>query len=114
MTVPARPTVRHHGPAHSRPDVGLTAFALAVALVLMLIAGMLLLNAPTLSGQGSPSATTLWLVQSSGTILSFLLGVAAVLTGRGRGWGIAAMAISVLGNSYVWLLAAATLGAPGS
>ena len=113
MAIPARPSGRHSGSLRPRADVGITAFALAVALVLLLMVGMLLLNLPTLSGRGSSLAPTLWLVQSWGTILSFLLGLAAVLTGRGRGWGIGAMVISVLGNAYVWLLAAASLGAPG-
>lgn len=114
MTIPARPSVRHHGAVHGRLDLGVAAFALAVGLVLLLIAGMLLLNLPAIAGRGSSLAPSLWLIQSFGTILSFLLGLAAVVTGRGRGWGIAAMLVSVLGNSYVWLLAAATIGAADS
>jgi hypothetical protein len=109
MTVPARPTVGHPRTGACRSDIGLTAFSLAMTLVLVLLVGMLLVNHPALTGQGPPIASALWLIQSSGMILSFLLGLAAVVTGRGRSWGIGAMMISVLGNSYVWLLVASSV-----
>jgi hypothetical protein len=114
MTIPARPSLEHARPAEQRPDVGRTAFGLAALLLLVLPFGMLLVNLPGLDGQGPAVATTLWLVQSSGMILAFLLGLAAVITGRGRGWGIGAMAIGLLGNSYVWLLASTWLGSPAA
>jgi hypothetical protein len=104
MTTPARPSAEIPRRAQRRADVGLTAFGLAVVLVLVLLLGMLLVNVPALNGRGPSIATTLWLIQSSGMILSFLLGLAAVRTDRGRGWGIAAMVLSVVGNSYLWLL----------
>jgi hypothetical protein len=117
MTIPARPSAgfaRHTDRGtDQRTDVGLTAFGLAVALVLLLLAGMLLANLPTLSGQGISIVPVLWLVQSCGTILSFLLGCAAVITGRGRGWGIGAMVLSALGNAYVWLLISSSLSSNG-
>ena len=89
--------------------MGLSAFGLALLLVLVLVVGMALANLPALSGQGSSIAPTIWLIQSTGMILSFLLGLAAVITGRGRGWGIAAILLSVVGNSYLWLLISSAL-----
>lgn len=82
-------------------------------LVLMLVLGMLLASLAQPSGHGPAIATTVWLIQSSGMILAFLLGLAAVITDRGGGWGIGAMALSVLGNSYVWLLIASSQTAAG-
>ena len=96
--------------ARARADVGLTAFGLAVVLILLLAAGALLLNIPSLTEEASSISSTLWLVQSSGMILSFLLGLAAVITGRGRAWGATAMVLSVLGNSYVWILLYSWMG----
>ena len=94
-----------------RADVGVTALGLAVLLVLLLAFGSLLANMPAVTGQAPGLVSTLWLVQSSGMILSFLLGLAAVLTGRGRAWGAAAMVLSVLGNAYVWILLYSSIGA---
>ncbi|MFC0681732.1 hypothetical protein ACFFGH_28205 [Lysobacter korlensis] len=102
MTIPVGRAVEYPR-RKTRMDVGLTAFGLAVLLFLLLALGTLLLSIPSMAEQASISST-LWLVQSSGMILSFLLGLAAVITGRGRAWGAAAMVISVLGNSYVWML----------
>ncbi len=94
-----------------RADVGLTAFSLAVLLVLLLVVGTLIVNIPTVTDQAPALASTLWLVQSSGMILSFLLGLAGVLTRRGRGWGAAAMVLSMLGSSYFWILLYSWVGA---
>ena len=88
----------------------MTAFSLAVLLILLLVLGTLLVNVPTVQEQAPALASTLWLIQSSGMILSFLLGLAAVITGRGRRWGAAAMVFSVLGNSYVWILLYSLIG----
>src|SRR5215218_4176513 len=114
MTASIRPSADHPSRAEPRPDIGLTAFGLAVALVLMLIIGMQLARHPALEGTGAAIATTLWLAQSCGMILAFLLGVAAVRTGRGRRWGIAAMVLGVLGNAYVWLAVFRLLTPAGS
>lgn len=111
MTSPARSSVEHRQ-AKPRADVGLTAFGLAVALLLVLLLGMFLVNVPSLTGQGPAIASTLWLTQTCGMLLAFLLGLAAVLTRRGRGWGLGAMAISLFGNAYFWLLAATLIRPP--
>ena len=110
MTIPARPAVQHADAGQRRTDVGRTAFGLALLLLVVLPLGMLLVNLPVLDERGPAITSTLWLVQSSGMILAFLLGLAAVITGRGRGWGVGAMTLGLLGNSYVWLLVAPLLG----
>jgi hypothetical protein len=104
MTTHGGAAVESAGQAGRRADVGLTAFGLAVALFLLLALGTLLLNIPAMAEQAAGMSSTLWLIQSSGMILSFLLGLAAVATGRGRGWGATAMVLSVVGNAYVWIL----------
>ncbi len=96
--------------SRTRADVGGTAFGLAVLLALLLVLGSLLVNVPAVQEQAPTLASTLWLIQSSGMILSFLLGLAAVITRRGRGWGATAMVLSVLGNSYVWILLYSSFG----
>ncbi len=84
--------------------MGLTAFGLAVVLFLLLALGALLPNVSAMAEQAASISSMLWLIQSSGMILSFLLGLAAVITGRGRGWGAGAMVVSVVGNAYIWIL----------
>jgi hypothetical protein len=39
-------------------------------------------------------------IQTVGLLVSLVLGFAAVLTGRGRWWGLAAIFLSVLGSVY--------------
>ncbi len=104
MSIPAGHAVAYPRRAKTRVDVGLTAFGLAVSLFILLAVGTMLVNLSSMGEPAASIASMLWLVQSSGMILSFLLGLAAVITGRGRAWGAAAMVISVVGNSYVWIL----------
>jgi K+-sensing histidine kinase KdpD len=47
-----------------------------------------------------PRATTLAWVVIVGTVCTFLLGVLAVVAGRGRWWGLAAAVLSVLVNPF--------------
>ncbi|MET4780977.1 hypothetical protein [Glaciihabitans sp. UYNi722] len=60
------------------------------------------------SGRDWTAATALAWVVIVLTIVSFLAGLAAVILNVGRWWGVAAMALSVVGNPLVlvWLFAA--------
>lgn len=93
-------------PRVRRPwPIGIIALAIAVLLAAAEVVGVLLANTgqfgvATLIGQ---SLIVL-------TVLSFLLGLFAVLRHRGRGWGIAAMILSLLVNPLVLINLLALFG----
>jgi hypothetical protein len=81
----------------SRARLGIAAFGLAAALALTDVLAIALASA------GYWSVGTVLGVAASGlTILSLGLGLAAIVLGRGRGWGIAASILSLVANP--WLL----------
>ncbi|HEY9499400.1 MAG TPA: hypothetical protein VIQ78_10295 [Terrimesophilobacter sp.] len=84
-------------PRVRRPwPIGIIALTLAVLLAAAEVVGVLL------AGNGQFGVATL-IGQSLIvlTLLPFLLGLFAVIRGRGRGWGIGAMVLSVLVNPLV-------------
>jgi hypothetical protein len=85
--------------------IGIIALCLAVLLAAAEVVGVLL------AGNGQFGVATL-IGQSLIvlTVLSFLLGLFAVIRGRGRGWGIAAMILSVLVNPLVLINLLALFG----
>jgi hypothetical protein len=94
---------RDAGPRHSSPrseQLGITALVMAAAFVpLLRIGGLVLLADPALPLPPDPFGVG-WtaLLQTAGMIGAFGAGLAALLTGRGRWWGLAAMLLAVLGD----------------
>lgn len=87
--------------------IGLIAFIIAVLFVALEVTGIIL----ALDSQNA-AATLIGQIVTLGTALPLLLGLAAVITGWARGWGMLAVVISVLANPIVLnavLDAAATL-----
>lgn len=57
----------------------------------------------TASAGDAETGTTFAFVAIWASIPGFLLGVLAIVLGRGRGWGIVALIASVLGNPFILL-----------
>lgn len=84
-------------PRPQRPwPIGPIALAIAVLLAAAEVIGVLLANSGQFGVAGIIGQSLIVL-----TVLSFLLGLFAVIRGRGRGWGIAAMILSLLVNPLV-------------
>jgi hypothetical protein len=78
--------------------LGATAAGLALVTVIAHIVGV-----TTASAGDAATGTTFALVAIWTSIPGFLLGLAAVVLGWGRGWGVAAMVVSLLGNPFLLL-----------
>ena len=81
-------------------SIPFTSVAVVSAVALLITEGV----AISLASSGSPAAATviagllLWL-----TVISFVLGVIALVRGPHRGWAIAAMIVSVIANPLILL-----------
>lgn len=78
-----------------RPWLGVTAFVIAVALAAADVYAIVVAI-----GDYYELAIMLAIGATIGTIIAFLLGAAALVLGRGRWWGVAAMVLSVLANPF--------------
>lgn len=93
-------------PRVRRPwPVGIIALAIAVLLAAAEVVGVLLANSGQL-GVATLIGQSLIVL----TVLPFLLGLFAVIRRRGRGWGIAAMILSLLVNPLVLINLLALFG----
>ncbi len=101
MTSAVGPDLSGSRPARRPARLGVAAFALAMALfVLLPLLGYVTVFMPP--DQGSAFYRALGLAQAAGMIVALLLGLAAVITDRGRPWGFGAMAVSIFGTQYLW------------
>lgn len=76
--------------------LGLIAFIIVVLFIALEVTGVIL----ALDSQYA-AATLIGQIVTLGTALPFLLGLAAVITGWARGWGMLAVLLSVLANPLV-------------
>lgn len=76
--------------------IGLFALVLVVLLIALEVVGVVL----ALDAQYEP-ATLIGHIVTLGTAAPLLLGLAALITGWGRGWGFLAVVLSVLANPLV-------------
>jgi hypothetical protein len=76
--------------------LGVVAFSLAVILFALNVAGIVLSN----NGDDDPARSIAY-ITIFGTIFTFLGGLIAAVLSFGRGWGVAAVVLSVLANPFV-------------
>ncbi|MBX3094653.1 MAG: hypothetical protein KF680_09010 [Cryobacterium sp.] len=76
--------------------IGLIAFIVALLFIALEVVGVIL----ALDSQYA-AATLIGQIVTLGTALPLLLGLAAVITGWARGWGVLAVLLSVLANPLV-------------
>lgn len=76
--------------------LGLFAFILVVLLIALEVVGVVLAV-----GAQYESATLIGHIVTLGTAAPLLLGLAALITGWGRGWGFVAVVLAVLANPLV-------------
>lgn len=93
---PSAPSAPKHAPRRRGTQIGIIAFALAALFAAADIAAI------ALAGTGDWGVGSL-IGQSTTvlTIVSFVLGVVAVILDRGRGWGVAGIILSVVANPFV-------------
>jgi len=90
------PVVPRAAPRAPRSVLGVSAFVLSLIFSLGTGIALALFFAESLD-----AATVVAFTAVGATAASFALGLLAVILGRGRGWGLAAMAISLLSNPFV-------------
>jgi hypothetical protein len=84
--------------------LGITAFVIAGVLLIAPDIATGLANTPAFINQASPFLFAIYGFQAIGLVASFVLGLIAAITNHGRGWGIAALSMSVAGNYLIWAL----------
>jgi len=93
---PSDPHAKDAGSAGRRnPVLGILAFAVAVVILLSIPAAMILVNRPQFLDQAVTISGRVVAAQLLAVIVASGLGIAAMITRRGRGWGIAALAVVV-------------------
>jgi hypothetical protein len=75
--------------------LGIAAFVLAVLIFLALPVAMVVVNQPDFLSEASTISSRVVAGQLVAMIVAAGLGIAAMITRRGRGWGIAALGILV-------------------
>ena len=90
------PTVPRAAPRAPRAVLGVSAFLLSLLFSLGTGIALALFFAEALDAATIVAFTAIGL-----TTASFAFGLLAVLLGKGRGWGVAAMAISLISNPFV-------------
>jgi len=90
------PSVPHPAPRAPRAVLGIGAFLLSLLFSLGTGIALALFFAESLDAATIVAFTAIGL-----TTASFAVGLLAVILGKGRGWGAAAMAISLISNPFV-------------